>query len=243
MKIKILLWCFLFTVHFAIAQEKEYLSLVTAKNQALSAGNTDELMSFFDEKATIGLSDKRLAKGITEITTYFKEKTAASYAIHTLSEYIHFEKYLILKEQVTTSQNTTEQLTVYRFKKGKIKNMWLLSPTDHPASPLPAVSQLVEGLLNSDLELFMDTLSSGIKECDFPGNCHVSGLSAMCKRSETYLGKQRTKYKLVKRMILGNIVIDDNYLSILSTVPGERNIAIYTTDVQGKVERIEFIGF
>lgn len=87
----------------------------------------------------------------------------------------------------------------------------------------------------------MDALASVIMEYDFPGRCNEAGKRDMRESYQQYLGKHTNSYRVVKRIAIGDFVIDDNYISLY--LKESRNIAIYQTDHKGKIKRIEFLGF
>ncbi|WP_299680191.1 hypothetical protein [uncultured Dokdonia sp.] len=246
MKIKYFSFFLLAILHFSLlqAQKKSPKEVITKKNKLINNQTIlENITTLFDEKATIGYVDNQLAKGTEEITTYYENLLQTTFAVNTVVvDRITFKKYQIDKELVKTPDGTKERIVVYRIKKGKILRMYILQPNLATPSPISSVNNYIDAYRSSNLELFMSAFSPNILECDFPTRCNITGLTAMRNRYKEYVSeKTRVNYILEKRIISGNFIIDDNNLSYNSG--GTHNIAVYSVDATGKIDRLSFLGF
>jgi len=239
----LLVCCLFFTVSLFATNDKEKTTLIDAKNKLInSKGIIEKLEDTFHKKVTLYNDEQEVAKGYDAITAYYTKKFSSEYEVNTvLSDRISFKSFQIDRERVVTSEGTLDRIAVYQFKKGKIFKIWFLSPNLSKPNAVPAVNELARGYRDSNLNDFMDALAPYIIECDFPGRCNVAGKRDMRERYQQYLGKHTTSYRVVKRIAIGDLVIDDNYISLY--LKESRNIAIYQTDNKGKIKRIEFLGF
>lgn len=217
--------------------------MVNRKNALV---NSKEILanipSLFHKKAALYNDAEPIAKGYDAITAYYEKKLSSDYKVETvLKDRISFKSFQIDREQISTPEGIKERLVIYQLRKDKIFKVWFLTPNFTKPNAMPAVNKLIMGYQDSNLGTFMEALATNIIECDFPGRCNVAGISSMRTRYAQYLGKQNTSYRLVKRISIGDFVVDDNYISLYLT--DSRNIAIYQTGEKGKIKRIEFLGF
>ena len=94
---------------------------------------------------------------------------------------------------------------------------------------------------SGNIEAFLAPYSENIKAFDFDGKLLFEGKELMRKRYATFFEKNPNLHcKLVNRMVLGNTVIDQEYVTGIKGVDFIKAIVIYQVE-NGEIKTVHFL--
>jgi hypothetical protein len=120
------------------------------------------------------------------------------------------------------------------------RGKWIRKDTLLPVTPELLVQQQLVAYNARNIDAFLLPYSDSVELYAYPGKLMAKGKEAM-RQSYTGMFQQVTQLhcELVNRMVLGNVVIDQESVSGFGPQP-VRAIAIYTI-VKGKIQKVEFV--
>lgn len=149
---------------------------------------------------------------------------------------------VIDQEYVTYSDRNVSVASVYEIENGKIAKVTFLRPqkdnTD-AKNPEKIVQQQLDAYNTRDIEAFIATFTKGVKVYNYPNKFLYEGQEKMREiYTDFFKNTPDLNCKIKNRIIMGNRVIDEEYI----TINGQsfNAVAIYEVE-NGKIATVTFI--
>ncbi|WP_040278105.1 nuclear transport factor 2 family protein [Psychroserpens damuponensis] len=206
--------------------------------------NTKQLANFvnaFNDDVTVHFfPDDKLYEGKTKLeetyNTIFKEHDKLN--IKVLNR-IHFKNYVIDEELALINNITRRQATIYEIDRNGINAMTFLSTSTVTENPETVVNNQLAKYNERDIKAFANTFSKNVKLYSFPNNVTTDGRSALKKSYDAFFkNTPDLNVEIVNRIILGNMVIDKEKVTINGQIVYA--IAIYEIE-KGLITTVTFM--
>lgn len=146
---------------------------------------------------------------------------------------------VIDEEIATVGAKIHQQAAIYEIENGLITSMTFIHDNQSAESPEAIVQKQLNAYNSRDIEAFTDTYSENVSVSDFPNDLSFKGKEKM---HESYAGFFEStpdlNCEIKNRMVIGNKVIDEEYLTVNGKNFGA--VAIYEV-LNGKIAKVTFL--
>lgn len=160
------------------------------------------------------------------------------YAVEVVKRIVIGNK-VIDQEKVTGKGKIQMQVALYEVNNGEISSMRFIFDKADTQNPATIVQQQMKAYNTRDIDAFLDTYADGIEVYNFPNEARYNGKQKMRESYSTFFGSTPDLNYVVKnRMIVSNIVIDEEYI----TANGNNFSAVAIYEVEnGKIAKVTFL--
>ncbi|TAI49200.1 nuclear transport factor 2 family protein [Flagellimonas allohymeniacidonis] len=194
-------------------------------------------------------SDRVLARRFPNDTMYIgKDKMMASYErffANTKSTRVEVVKRISIGDKIIDEEETLvdgregHQVALYTIKNGLIQSMSFIFPNQGIGDAESIVKEQLVAYNARDIDAFMDTYSEDIKLYNFPNTLVSEGKEKMRESYGSFFDNTPDlNCEIKNRMVVGNKVIDEEYVTINGTPVSA--VAIYEVE-NGKIAKVTFL--
>ncbi|QIE60737.1 steroid delta-isomerase [Rasiella rasia] len=236
----------------AVSPDKKHIAFAAEKKQPSPASIVDVHIKPFNE-ANLDLFANAFAENVlvsrfpSDTISVGRDQLKSSYAnFYKNNESWHVEvknrivlnNYVIDEEVATVNGRSNRQVTVYETKNGLIQTMTFIG-NKKADDPLPPVLAQMEAYNNRDIDAFMQAYGDTIKTYNFPNKLRTAGHDTMkVGFTKFFENTPDLHYTVPNRMVIGNIVIDEE----LITANGTQFSAIAIYEIcDGKICAVTFL--
>lgn len=229
--------------HIALAAEETQLSPAQIVDAHIAPFNNADLEGFAG-----AFAEDAVVSHFPANTMYVgREKLKENYARffkNNKSWNVEVKNRIVLGNQVideeiaTVNGKPTRQVTIYETKNGLIQSMTFIGDKKS-SDPLPPVLAQMEAYNNRDLNAFMDAYAEDIQLYNYPNQLSTKGKEQMkTGYAQFFENTPDLNYTVPKRMVIGNIVIDEERI----TVNGKQFSAVAIYEIaNGKISKVTFL--
>ncbi|WP_405397481.1 steroid delta-isomerase [Maribacter sp. Asnod2-G09] len=233
----------------AISPKGKYLSFVSKDSQKKIVDKQVETFNARDLKAFANcFSENVLVKNYPNDILYFgreilKEKYQSFYDRTPnidvkVSSRIHLGKTIIDQEQITIGDKQFQQVAIYEVD-GLIKSMTFIKEIPIDINPEVLVQKQLEGINDQDIDAFLNPYTKDVIVYDTYGIIPSVGIENMRKNYEDLFSSTAKFHCETKnRIVIGNIVIDENFISLDGNFYS--SIGIYEIE-NNKIVKVTFL--
>ena len=166
---------------------------------------------------------------------YFKNtKTSQVRILHKMA--LH---NVVINEELSNTNTANRKITLYFTTDENIKSMTFISAKKTTTNPEFIVNKQLEAYNQREIDKFVETYSSNIKLFKFPEHLFSEGHEGIHSIYDSLFKKTpNLNAQIVNRMVLGNIVIDKEQVTMNDIV--FYAIAIYEVE-NDKISKVTFI--
>lgn len=161
-----------------------------------------------------------------------------------IKQRIVYQNKVIDEEYVTYKDKNVRVASIYEIENGKIAKVTFIRPQEKDNDGIEKnaekiVEKQLEAYNNKDIDSFMDTYAKDVKVYDFPNRLLYEGQEKMKKEYIDFFKNTPDLHcKIKNRIIMGNTVIDKEFL----TINGKNYSAIAIYEVENnKITKVTFI--
>ncbi len=167
---------------------------------------------------------------------YFKQTASSSVAV---LKRIVIGNTVIDEERAVDDGVENHQVAIYQVQNDEITSMTFLFEQKDSENPVAIVQQQLEAYNARNIDAFMATYSDDVRLFNYPNSLTSMGQEKMRNRYQGFFeSTPDLNCEIKKRMIIGNKVIDLEYL----TVNGQNFSAVAIYEVEnGKIAKVTFI--
>ncbi|VAW13274.1 hypothetical protein MNBD_BACTEROID03-2779 [hydrothermal vent metagenome] len=146
---------------------------------------------------------------------------------------------VIDEEMVMISGKTHQQVALYEIDNGAIISMTFIHDKRVSVNPEVIVQKQLDAYNARDIEAFLDTYSNNVVVCNFPNKMQFKGIAKMRSSYSDFFKSTPDLNCIIKnRIIIGNKVIDEEYLTVNGV--NFNAVAIYEVE-NGKIAKVTFL--
>lgn len=146
----------------------------------------------------------------------------------------------VIDEEITMVDGRQgHQVALYTIDSGLITSMTFIFPDQETADTESVVQEQLDAYNARDIDAFMDTYSDNIALYNFPNQVTLKGKKDMRARYDSFFKNTPNLHcKIKNRMVIGNKVIDEEYVTVNDSVITA--VAIYEVE-NGKIVKVTFL--
>ncbi|WP_282080233.1 nuclear transport factor 2 family protein [Aquimarina algiphila] len=218
--------------------------IVQKQVNAYNARDIDAFLSTYSDNISIYNYPNTIRfTGKEEMRTYYEEKFKKEPNLHCkIKHRIVLGNKVIDEEYVTYKDRNVSVAAIYEVENGKIIKVTFIRPlseTNEKKNPEKIIQKQLDAYNARDISAFIATYSKTIKVYNFPNKLLYEGQEKM-KKNYTGFFEQTPDLncKIKNRIIMGNTIIDEEFLTIKSK--NYSAVAIYEVE-NTKIAKVTFI--
>nr|WP_298999231.1 nuclear transport factor 2 family protein [uncultured Allomuricauda sp.] len=147
--------------------------------------------------------------------------------------------YVIDEETTVVDERQGHQVAIYKVSSGLINSMSFIFPNQEISDAEAIVKKQLEAYNSRDIDAFLDTYTDNVKLYDFPNSLFSKGKEKMRQGYGSFFeNTPDLNCEIKNRMVIGNKVIDEEYLTINGM--NFSAVAIYEVE-NGKIAKVTFL--
>lgn len=229
--------------HLAIVAEKRQIPPGEIVNAHIAPFNDKQLDSFVNAFAkdvvVRRFPSDTLYKGRNRLKRNYARffKNNESWNVSVINRIV-FKGVVIDEEEVMVNGKLNKQVTIYETKDNLIQSMTFIQ-NDKSEYPLSPIIEQMKAYNDRDIDAFMNAYSKNIKIYNYPNELQTSGKKAMREGYASYFENiPDLKYTVTQRMVIGNIIIDEEHI----TANGKQFSAVAIYEItDSKISKVIFI--
>jgi len=225
----------------AFVSENYPADIVQIQVDSFNAENLDAFAACYSENVlvrnfpsdTITLGNKALKAGYQ---SYFKNHVETTVEV---VKRIQIGNVIIDQELVRRSGFTNQQAAIYEVNKDKITSMTFIHEKEKIPNTEAIINQNLTAYRARDIDAFLNAYTEDVEVYMFPNKLSYTGKEKMREGYvDFFKNTEGLTCEIKNRMVIGNIVIDEEYLSINGS--NHSAVAIYEIE-DGKISKVTFI--
>ncbi len=225
----------------AIVAEASPEPIITKQVATYNARDLEGFVSCYAQNVVV----KRFPGDTLYVGREQMRKNYGDYFLRTDSTSVTVQKRIVLGNTVIDEEKAFDdgvenhQVAIYQIRNGEIASMTFLFEQPDSENPVDVVQAQLDAYNNRDINAFLATYSDGIQLFDYPGIKAGEGQEQMRKMYQGFFeNTPDLNCEIKKRIVIGNKVIDEEYL----TINGQNYSAVAIYEVENdKIARVTFI--
>ncbi|WP_452232038.1 nuclear transport factor 2 family protein [Lacinutrix sp. MEBiC02595] len=224
--------------HLALVSEESPVIVIQKQVQAFNKRDLESVMSFYANNVIVkDFPNDTLYAGSSKLESDFKTllMNDRKASIEILKR-IHKGKVVIDEERIHINGKDHHRAVLYEVDNGKIISKTFIQHKEKLLEAEAIVAQQLEAFNAKDIDAFVNTFDSEVKAYDFPNRLYVQDQKELHTTFSDFFAQTPDLHcEITNRIILGNVVIDEEYL----TVNGDNYNAIAIYEIEnGKIVRM-----
>ncbi len=216
--------------------------IVQQQVEAYNKRNIDAFLETYTENVVIYKSlDSIRSKGKEAMRPRYEKKFKDEPNLFCeIKKRMVYQNKVIDEEFVTYSDRNVSVAAIYEIQNGKIDKVTFIRPgKGKNTDPEKIVQEQLDAYNTRNIDAFADTYADGIKVYKFPDTFLYEGKEKLKEQYKGFFAKTPDLHCEIKnRIIMGNKVIDEEYL----TINGQNQSAIAIYEVtDGKISKVTFL--
>lgn len=227
--------------HMAIVSEESAARIVQKQVDSYNARDLDAFVSCYAEDVVVSnFPNDTLYVGREKMRSNYKSLSTETdgYKVE-VTKRIQIGNKVIDQEKVTGFGKTSWQAAIYEVANGTLASMTFIHDKKIDDDPEIIVQKQLDAYNSRNIDAFVATYSDDAKVFDFPYEMRFEGSQKMREGYAGFFEKTLDLHCEIKnRMVVGNKVIDEEYL----TINGQQIsvVAIYEVE-NGKIAKVTFL--
>jgi len=224
--------------HLALVSEESPVVLVQKQFLAFNNRDLESFVSYYSDNVIIkDFPNDTLYVGNSKLKSNYRNifSTNPQTSIEVLKR-INKGNVVIDEERVNMNGKDHHRAVLYEIQNGKIVCKTYISQKEKLSDSEAIVQQQLEAFNTKNIDAFVDIFDSEVKAYDFPNKLYVQGKKELHTTFSDFFSQTPDLHcEITNRIILGNVVIDEEYL----TVNGDNFNAIAIYEIEnGKISRM-----
>ncbi len=215
--------------------------IVQKQVETFNSGNLDAFVSCYTKNVLVqNFPNDTLYVGNTKMKASYKK-----YFTNNPDTKVKVTKRIVIgdkiidEELVTVSGKNHQQVAIYEVINGRIGSMTFIHRKSLNTNAEKVVQDQLDAYNSRNIEAFVNTYSDNVKVFDFSNKPRFEGKDQMHERySGFFESTPDLNCKIKNRIVIGNKVIDEEYLTINGN--NFRAVAIYEVE-NGKIVKVTFV--
>lgn len=222
----------------ALVSEESPVILVQKQSLAFNNRDLESYASYYSDNVIVqNFPNDTLYIGNSELKSNYKGVFSANPEANVdVLKRINKGNVVIDEESITKNGKDHHRAVLYEIDNGKIISKTFIQQNEKLPESEAIIQQQLEAFNAKDIKAFVETFDSEVKAYDYPNKLYVQGEKQLYKTfSDFFLQTPDLHCEIINRIILGSIVIDEEYL----TVNGDNFNAIAIYEIEnGKISKM-----